>query len=211
MSELREGWTFIAISPQVRSAYRSRHWDDRWGHADSLGSVFNDVVLGVGTRVWHHLVTLGMGVAAGVSVLSALQRRLDKERAFIAAVFGAGSCLLLPSRPPTPIGTFREFSDGYLCWFRLCVGLHLLHEHVEEQLRGRVLVPCTHWFASACCSQSPLEDFYLTDLIGYSVCCSITSCGLDRGLWLPGVRGALWLASSFMLLASVSRGFRCAH
>ena len=76
-----------------------------------LGAVFQRC----GTWRWERgfgtiLVTLGMGVAVGVSVLSALQRRLDKERAFIAAVFGAGSCLLLPSRHPTPIEPFRSFS-----------------------------------------------------------------------------------------------------
>ena len=66
--------------------------------------------LALGTRVWHHFGNARYGRRSWSVGLSAVQRRLDKERAFIAAVFGAGSCLLLPSRHPTPTGTFQSFS-----------------------------------------------------------------------------------------------------
>ena len=64
-----------------------------------LGAVFNDVVLEAGNAGFGTiLVTLGVGVAAGVSILSVVQRRLAKDQAFVGAVLGAGICLLFDSR-----------------------------------------------------------------------------------------------------------------
>ena len=204
--ELREGWTFIAISPQVRAVLTGLATGMiGGGMLIPLGAVFNDVVLGAGNAGFGTiLVTLGMGVAAGVSVLSALQRRLDKERAFIAAVFGAGSCLLFAvSTSNTYWNLSGVFLMGICAGSVYVLGFTLLHEHVEEQLRGRVF-SALYTLVRFCLLLSITVGGFLSD--GFNWLFGVLFDNeLQFGSWamaLPGVRGALWLASSFMLLAS---------
>ena len=204
--ELREGWTFIAISPQVRAVLTGLATGMiGGGMLIPLGAVFNDVVLGAGNAGFGTiLVTLGMGVAAGVSVLSALQRRLDKERAFIAAVFGAGCCLLFAvSTSNTYWNLSGVFLMGICAGSVYVLGFTLLHEHVEEQLRGRVF-SALYTLVRFCLLLSITVGGFLSD--GFNWLFGVLFDNeLRFGSWamaLPGVRGALWLASSFMLLAS---------
>ena len=204
--ELREGWTFIAISPQVRAVLTGLATGMiGGGMLIPLGAVFNDVVLGAGNAGFGTiLVTLGMGVAAGVSVLSALQRRLDKESAFIAAVFGAGCCLLFAvSTSNTYWNLSGVFLMGVCAGSVYVLGFTLLHEHVEEQLRGRVF-SALYTLVRFCLLLSITVGGFLSD--GFNWLFGVLFDNeLRFGSWtmaLPGVRGALWLASSFMLLAS---------
>jgi len=204
--ELREGWTFIAISPQVRAVLTGLATGMiGGGMLIPLGAVFNDVVLGAGNAGFGTiLVTLGIGVAAGVSVLSALQRRLDKERAFIAAVFGAGCCLLFAvSTSNTYWNLSGVFLMGICAGSVYVLGFTLLHEHVEEQLRGRVF-SALYTLVRFCLLLSITVGGFLSD--GFNWLFGVLFDNeLRFGSWamaLPGVRGALWLASSFMLLAS---------
>ena len=204
--ELREGWTFIAISPQVRAVLTGLATGMiGGGMLIPLGAVFNDVVLGAGNAGFGTiLVTLGMGVAAGVSVLSALQRRLDKESAFIAAVFGAGCCLLFAvSTSNTYWNLSGVFLMGICAGSVYVLGFTLLHEHVEEQLRGRVF-SALYTLVRFCLLLSITVGGFLSD--GFNWLFGVLFDNeLRFGSWtmaLPGVRGALWLASSFMLLAS---------
>ncbi len=204
--ELREGWTFIAISPQVRAVLVGLATGMiGGGMLIPLGAVYNDVVLEAGNAGFGTiLVTLGMGVAVGVSLLSAMQRRLDKERAFIGAVFGAGGCLLFA------VSTSNTFSNlagvflmGIFAGSVYVLGFTLLHEHVEEQLRGRVF-SALYTLVRFCLLLSITVGGFLSD--GFNWLFDVLFDNeLTLGTWsmaLPGVRGALWLASSFMLLAS---------
>jgi len=204
--ELREGWTFIAISPQVRAVLVGLATGMiGGGMLIPLGAVYNDVVLEAGNAGFGTiLVTLGMGVAVGVSLLSALQRRLDKERAFIGAVFGAGGCLLFA------VSTSNTFSNlagvflmGICAGSVYVLGFTLLHEHVDEQLRGRVF-SALYTLVRFCLLLSITVGGFLSD--GFNWLFDVLFDNeLTLGTWsmaLPGVRGALWLASSFMLLAS---------
>jgi dTMP kinase len=170
-----------------------------------LGAVYNDVVLGAGNAGFGTiLVTLGMGVAAGVSLLSALQRRLDKERGFIGAVFGAGGCLLFAvSTSNTFLNLAGVFSMGIFAGSVYVLGFTLLHEHVDEQLRGRVF-SALYTLVRFCLLLSITVGGFLSD--GFNWLFDVLFDNeLIIGTWsmaLPGVRGALWLASIFMLLAS---------
>tara|TARA_Y100001970_G_scaffold31798_2_gene39661 strand:- start:50796 stop:52160 length:1365 start_codon:yes stop_codon:yes gene_type:complete len=204
--ELREGWTFIAISPQVRAVLVGLATGMiGGGMLIPLGAVYNDVVLEAGNAGFGTiLVTLGIGVAVGVSLLSALQRRLDKERAFVGAVFGAGGCLLFA------VSTSNTFSNlagvflmGIFAGSVYVLGFTLLHEHVDEQLRGRVF-SALYTLVRFCLLLSITVGGFLSD--GFNWLFDVLFDNeLTLGTWsmaLPGVRGALWLASSFMLLAS---------
>ena len=204
--ELREGWTFIAISPQVRAVLVGLATGMiGGGMLIPLGAVYNDVVLEAGNAGFGTiLVTLGMGVAVGVSLLSAVQRRLDKERAFIAAVFGAGGCLLFAvSTSNTFANLAGVFSMGICAGSVYVLGFTLLHEHVDEQLRGRVF-SALYTLVRFCLLLSITVGGFLSD--GFNWLFDVLFDNeLIVGTWsmaLPGVRGALWLASSFMLLAS---------
>ena len=204
--ELREGWSFIAISPQVRAVLVGLATGMiGGGMLIPLGAVYNDVVLGAGNAGFGTiLVTLGMGVAAGVSLLSALQRRLDKERGFIGAVFGAGGCLLFAvSTSNTFLNLAGVFSMGIFAGSVYVLGFTLLHEHVDEQLRGRVF-SALYTLVRFCLLLSITVGGFLSD--GFNWLFDVLFDNeLIIGTWsmaLPGVRGALWLASIFMLLAS---------
>ena len=205
--ELSEGWTFIAISPQVRAVLTGLGTGMiGGGMLIPLGAVFNDVVLGAGNAGFGTiLVTLGIGVAVGVSVLSALQRRMDKEQAFIAAVFGAGSSLLLAVSTSNSYWSLSGvFLMGICAGSVYVLGFTLLHEHVEEQLRGRVF-SALYTLVRFCLLLSITVGGFLSD--GFNWLFGVLFDNeLQLGSWtmtLPGVRGALWLASSFMFLASV--------
>ncbi|HAA66515.1 MAG TPA: hypothetical protein DCE10_06685, partial [Acidimicrobiaceae bacterium] len=132
---------FIAISPQVRAVLVGLATGMiGGGMLIPLGAVFNDVVLEAGNAGFGTiLVTLGVGVAAGVSILSMVQRRLAKDQAFVGAVLGAGICLLFAvSTSSTLWNLIGVFSMGICAGSVYVLGFTLLHEHVEEQLRGRV-------------------------------------------------------------------------
>ena len=204
--ELREGWTFIAISPQVRAVMVGLGTGMiGGGMLIPLGAVFNDVVLGAGNAGFGTiLVTLGMGVAAGVSALSAVQRRLNKEHTFVASVFGAGICLLLAvSGSNTVLTLAGVFAMGICAGSVYVLGFTLLHEHVEDQLRGRVF-SALYTLVRFCLLLSITLGGFLSD--GFNWLFDVLFDNeIAVGSWtmaLPGVRGALWLASLFMLIAS---------
>ena len=204
--ELREGWSFIAISPQVRAVLIGLGTGMiGGGMLIPLGAVFNDVVLGAGNAGFGTiLVTMGLGVASGVSVLSAVQRRLDKERIFVASTFGAGICLLFAVTSSNTLLTLSGvFAMGICAGSVYVLGFTLLHEHVEEQLRGRVF-SALYTLVRFCLLLSITVGGFLSD--GFNWFFGVVFDNeIAVGSWtmaLPGVRGALWLASSFMLGAA---------
>ena len=204
--ELREGWSFIAISPQVRAVLIGLGTGMiGGGMLIPLGAVFNDVVLGAGNAGFGTiLVTMGLGVASGVSVLSAVQRRLDKERIFVASIFGAGICLLFAVTSSNTLLTLSGvFAMGICAGSVYVLGFTLLHEHVEEQLRGRVF-SALYTLVRFCLLLSITVGGFLSD--GFNWFFGVVFDNeIAVGSWtmaLPGVRGALWLASSFMLVAA---------
>ena len=204
--ELREGWAFIAISPQVRAVLVGLATGMiGGGMLIPLGAVYNDVILKAGNAGFGTiLVTLGLGVSVGVSMLSAMQRRLDKDNGFIAAIFGAGSCLLFAvSTSNTFWNLAGVFAMGIFAGSVYVLGFTLLHEHVEEQLRGRVF-SALYTLVRFCLLLSITVGGFLSD--GFNWLFDVLFDNeLTMGPWamaLPGVRGALWLASLFMLLAS---------
>ena len=171
-----------------------------------LGAVFNDVVLGAGNAGFGTiLVTLGLGVAVGVSALSAMQRRLNKEHTFVASVFGAGICLLFAVSSSDTVPTMSGvFAMGICAGSVYVLGFTLLHEHVEDQLRGRVF-SALYTLVRFCLLLSITVGGFLSD--GFNWLFDVLFDNeIAVGSWamaLPGVRGALWLASLFMLIASV--------
>ncbi len=96
------------------------------------------------------------------------------------------------------------FAMGIFAGSVYVLGFTLLHENVEEQLRGRVF-SALYTLVRFCLLLSITVGGFLSD--GFNWLFDVLFDNeVTVGSWamaLPGVRGALWMASSFMLIASV--------
>jgi dTMP kinase len=209
--ELREGWSFIALSPQVRAVLVGMGTGMiGGGMLIPLGAVFNDEVLGAGNAGFGTiLVTLGMGVALGVATLSLIQGWLDKEHGFVAATLGAGVSLLFAVTSSNTWLTLGGVVVLGVCAGAVYVlGFTLLHEHVEDELRGRVF-SALYTLVRFCLLVAIAFGGFLSD--GFNWLFDVLFDGeVGVGPYvmeLPGVRGALWLAGLLVLGAGGLAGY----
>ena len=107
-SELREGWDFIFLNPQVRAVLVGLGAGMiGGGMLVPLGAVYNDEVLGAGSAGFSSiLVAMGVGVGGGVALVTLLQSAANRfgqdprlasarrARLFVISVFVAGASLL---------------------------------------------------------------------------------------------------------------------
>ena len=201
--ELREGWNFIFLSPEVRAVLVGLSTGMiGGGMLIPLGAVYNDEVLGAGSAGFGTiLVTLGVGVAVGVAALSAMQRTLNKKRGFVSAVFVAGLSLLFAVSSSSTFLTFGGVLVLGVCAGAVYVlGFTILHENVEDELRGRVF-SALYTLVRFCLLIAIAAGGFLSD--GFDWLFDVLFDGeVGVGsfvLELPGVRGALWLAGLLIL------------
>ena len=171
-----------------------------------LGAVYNDEVLEAGNAGFGTiLVTLGLGVAVGVGALSAMQRRLDKERGFVVAVFGAGFTLLFAVTSSSTLLTLSGVLALGVCAGAVYVlGFTVLHENVDDELRGRVF-SALYTLVRFCLLIAIAAGGFLSDGFDW-LFDELFDGEIGVGsfvLELPGVRGALWLAGLLILGAGV--------
>jgi dTMP kinase len=206
--ELREGWQFIFINPVVRAVCAALGAGlVGGGMLIPLGPIFAEEVLGVNAADGMSVLqtALGVGVAAGVAMLSASQRRIEQVRVFVIAVFGAGLSLLLAASmtqlwaAASLIGLLGMFAGAIYV-----LGFTLLQISVDEDLRGRIfaavytivrlsliIAMSVGPFVAALFNGLSEEFFDKTlDLFGWEV-------------FIPGVRITLWLAALIIIGASV--------
>ncbi|MEO7430348.1 MAG: MFS transporter, partial [Acidimicrobiales bacterium] len=139
--ELKEGWQFIFINPVVRAVNVGLATGlIGGGMLVPLGPVFSDQVLGAGTDGFGLLIfALGCGVAGGVVFLSIFQRRVPKAQVFATSVFVAGGSLIVAASMSQ-----LRFAALFVTILGVCagavyvLGFTLLHESVEDELRGRI-------------------------------------------------------------------------
>ena len=211
MVEVREGWRFIGANRRVRAVMIAISTGlVGGGMLVPLGPVFADRVLRGGPSTFFLLLTaLGFGVAAGVLVLSAAQRRIPKVRIFVAAVYGAGGSLLLAA-------SFTSLNRSWPLVFvlGLCagavyvLGFTILHESVGDDLRGRVfstLYTLVRLSLLVAFALGGLLSQLLNGLARQVVGDDLT-VGDGPSLYLPGVRLALWSAGVIILAAAVLAG-----
>lgn len=205
--ELREGWSFIFLSPQVRAVLVGLGTGMiGGGMLIPLGAVYNDEVLGAGQAGFGLILTvLGIGVAVGVALLSALQRRVHKERTFVAAVFLAGLSLGFAVTTSTSILVLLGVMLlGLGAGAVYVLGFTILHENVADDLRGRVF-SALYTLVRFCLLIAIAVGGFLSD--GFNWLFDELFDGelsiFGAPLALPGVRGALWLASLLILGAGV--------
>ena len=203
IEELREGWRFVFVNPVVRTVNMGLATGlVGGGMLVPLGAIYADEVLGAGKSGLGVLITaLGLGVAAGVGLVSWLQRRLDKARAFTWSLIGAGVFLTLAaSISQVHLSTAMVFGIGICAGSVYVLGFTLLHENVDDQLRGRIF-STFYVLVRACVLLALVVGPLMEDLLD-----RLSSVLWDRhvevlglGIDVPGVRLTLWLAALIIL------------
>ena len=203
IQELREGWRYAFVNPVVRTVNMGLATGLMGGGMlVPLGAIYADEVLGAGKSGLGVLITaLGLGVAAGVGLVSWLQRRLDKARAFTWSLVGAGVFLALAaSVSQVHLSTAMVFGIGICAGSVYVLGFTLLHENVDDQLRGRIF-STFYVLVRACVLLALVVGPLMEDLLD-----RLSSVLWDRhvevlglGIDVPGVRLTLWLAALIIL------------
>ena len=204
--DLREGWSFIFVNPTVRTVNIALAVGlIGGGMIIPLGPVFAEDVLQVdgGDGFLTFMVALGIGVALGIAGLTASQNRLHKERAFIAAVFGAGACLFVATSMWTLIGSALLVGGLGVCAGTVYVlGITLLQESATEELRVRVFAGLFTLVRSSVLLAlllGPALALFLNGLSDKFFDKDVNILGFD--VIIPGVRLTLWLAALIMVAA----------
>ncbi|MDE0136756.1 MAG: MFS transporter [Acidimicrobiaceae bacterium] len=217
--ELREGWDFIALNPQVRAVLVGLGTGMiGGGMLVPLGAVFNDEVLGAGSAGFSSiLVAMGLGVGGGVALVTLLQSAANylgrqsalaaegRARLFVFSVFLAGASLMFAASVSiTLLVLAGVLLLGLAAGSVYVTGLTLLHENVEEVLRGRVFA-AMYTLVRFCLLISMAAGGFLSD--GFHWLFEVAFDNEirigDSVLALPGVRGALWLGALLILMAGV--------
>ena len=146
-----------------------------------------------------------------ISVLYATARRIaaskfgQRDSLFVLSVFLAGGSLFFAASMSTTLLVYAGvLMLGLAAGSVYVTGLTLLHENVEEVLRGRVFA-AMYTLVRFCLLISMAAGGFLSD--GFQWFFEVAfdneiSIG-DWVLALPGVRGALWLGALLILMAGV--------
>jgi MFS family permease len=208
LRELKEGWQFVFINPVVRAVNLGLATGlVGGGMLVPLGPVFVTDVLGAGQSGFGALIfALGLGVAGGVIAVSVFQRRLRKEWVFVVAVFVAGFSLGTAASMST-----MELAAGFVFILGICagcvyvLGFTMLHEHVEDELRGRIF-SALYTLVRLCVLIAFAVGPFLSELFG-QLSRQLFSDGhvgvFGVAIAVPGVRLTLWTASFIILVAGV--------
>jgi dTMP kinase len=207
--ELKEGWHYIFVNPIVRSVNLGLATGLMGGGmVVPLGSIFATDVLGAGAAGYGVFITaLGFGVAAGVLLLSVTQRRLPKVRIFELSIFvAAGSLFYSACMSTLPLALVGVFTLGVCAGSVYVVGFTLLHENVDDELRGRIF-SALYTLVRLCLLIAFALGPFLSELLDSISRALFTdrTVTLPGGheLFLPGVRLTLWLASLIIFIAGL--------
>ena len=206
MRELREGWHFVFINPVVRAVNLGLATGlVGGGMLVPLGPVFVDEVLNAGQSGFGALIfALGLGVAGGVIAISVMQRRLPKEWVFVVAVFVAGFSLgTAASMSTLELAAAFVFVLGTCAGCVYVLGFTMLHEHVEDELRGRIF-SALYTLVRLCVLVAFAVGPFLSELFG-----QLSENLFEDGhvglfgvsIAVPGVRITLWAASAIIVVA----------
>jgi MFS family permease len=204
--EIKEGWHYAFINPVVRAVNVGLATGlIGGGMLVPLGDTFATTVLGAGASGFGVFVTaLGLGVGAGILVISARQATINKQRLFVLSVFGAGVTLIVGASMWTlELAALSVFVMGIFAGSVYVLGFTLLHENVDDELRGRVFAGL-YTLVRLCLLLSMALGPFLADLLdGLSDSLFDGKINVGIEISIPGVRLTLWLAGSIMLVAAV--------
>jgi dTMP kinase len=207
--EAQEGWHYAFRDPVVRGVDVGLACGlIGGGMLVPLGQPFAEEVLGSGPSGYGVFVfALGMGVAAGVGGVSVLQRRLPKVRTFVVSCWATGLALLAGvSMSSLTLAAACVAVMGVFAGSVYVLGFTLLHEHVEDELRGRTFA-ALYTLVRLCVLLSMAIGPILSELLD-ELSRSLVDRRVDVGIEVavPGVRLTLWLAGLIMLVAGALAG-----
>jgi dTMP kinase len=162
-----------------------------------LGPVFSIRVLGAGTAGFGFFVfAMGCGVAIGVVLLSVFQKRLPKPQVFaLSLLLGGASLLLAASMSTLALAALFVAILGMCAGSVYVLGFTLLHESVDDELRGRIfsaLYTLVRLCVLIAFAVGPLLSDLLDKLSNRLVHREISLFG--AAIAVPGVRLTLWFA-----------------
>ncbi len=206
LRELRDGWQFVFFNPVVRSVNIGLATGlVGGGMLIPLGPVFAEEVLGrdPGDGFAVLQISLGLGVAVGVLLVSAGQKSINKARTFVLAVFGAGVSLLLAAAMTTlPAASLLVSLLGLFAGAIYVLGFTLLHETVDDEFRGRIFASL-YMLVRLCLiialAVGPALAVVLNGLSEEWFDKQISIAGID--VFIPGVRLTLMLAALIIMCA----------
>lgn len=211
-SDIREGLDFIFANPVVRAVNIGLATGIVGGAMlIPLGPTFAEFVVGDLDKFPLFITAMGIGVASGVVLVSAIQSRLPKETIFPFLVMAAGVSLFMGvSMSSFWLAALGVAGLGLFAGATYVLGFTLLQSHTDAELRGRtfttlltvvrlcvmlalllgpVLATIFNGFARAA-TGDPEPEVPTWSLFGFD-------------LAVPGVRITLWLASLIIIAAGV--------
>jgi dTMP kinase len=207
IAELKEGWREIAANHTVRAVNIGLATGlIGGGMLVPLGPVFSIEVLGAGTAGFGFFIfALGCGVAIGVVLLSVFQRRVPKAEVFAGSLLVAGVSLVVAASMST-LGLAALFVAvlGVCAGAVYVLGFTLLHESVDDELRGRIfsaLYTLVRFCVLIAFAVGPLLSDLLNRLSNRLVDGELSVGGVVIGV--PGVRLTLWLAGLIIIGAGI--------
>jgi dTMP kinase len=205
--ELKEGWRFIFVNPVVRSVNLGLATGlIGGGMIVPLGSIFSRDVLDAGPAGYGAFITaLGIGVAVGVLLLSVTQRRLPKPQIFELSIFMAGAAMIagasMSSLTASAVFVFFVGVGGGSVYV---VGFSLLHENVDDELRGRIF-SALYTLVRLCLLIAFALGPFLSELAdrisGHYLADHRWHLPGNHEIYLPGVRITLWIAGGVIIIA----------
>jgi dTMP kinase len=202
--EVKEGWHYAFMTPVVRAVNVGLACGlVGGGMLIPLGQTFSEQVLHKGPGGFGVFVfALGVGTAAGVVGVSALQGRLRKARTFVLSLFCAGVALIVAASMSTLVLSAMWVAImGIFAGSVYVLGFTLLHESVEDELRGRIF-SALYTLVRLCVLLAMAVAPVLADVLD-GVSDRLLDGQIDVGIEIsiPGVRLTLWLAGVIMLVA----------
>jgi len=205
--ELREGWQFIAVNPIVRAVNIGLATGVvGGGMLVPLGEIFvNQVISGDAADFNLILFALGTGMALGVVAASVLQNKINRARIFPLALVVAGAALMAAGSASVlfivvPFIGLVGFAAGPI----YVLGFTLLHENVDDELRGRVfsaLLVLVRFCLLLALAVAPLISDLLDGLSNRWWGREVDLIGLTVAV--PGVRLTLWLSAVIIISAGM--------
>jgi dTMP kinase len=153
------------------------------------------------------ITALGFGVAGGVLLLSVTQGRLPKTRVFELSIFVAsGSLFFAASMTTLAFALIPVFVLGVCAGSVYVVGFTLLHESVNDELRGRIF-SALYTIVRLCLLIAFALGPFLSELLDRISRSLFTDSTVTlpggQELFLPGVRLTLYMASLIVFVAGL--------
>ena len=211
-ADIREGLDFIFVNPVVRAVNIGLATGLVGGAMlIPLGPTFARFVIGDADKFPLFITAMGVGVASGVVLVSAIQNRLPKETVFPFCVMGAGISLFFGvSMSGFWLAALGVAGLGLFAGATYVLGFTLLQSHTDAELRGRIFTTLLTLVRLCVMLALLLGPVLATIFNGFARAATgdpepevptWSLFGFD--LAIPGVRITLWLASAIIFGAGV--------